>query len=31
MRHTRKNLKKLRGKIRFAEDYDYQAMREERK
>jgi hypothetical protein len=26
-KRTRKNLKKLRGKIRFAEDYDYRAMR----
>lgn len=26
-RHTRKDLSELRGKIRFAEDYDYTAHR----
>lgn len=29
-RRTRKDLKDLRGKIQFADDYDYKAMREER-
>lgn len=27
---TRKDLRELRGKIKFANDYDYQAMRGER-
>lgn len=27
---TRKDLKELRGKIQFADDYDYRAMRERR-
>ncbi len=27
---TRKNLRELRGKIKFADDYDYQARREGR-
>lgn len=26
-RHTRKDLKELQGKIQFADDYDYKAMR----
>lgn len=30
-RRTRKDLKELRGKIQFADDYDYRAMREGRK
>lgn len=29
-RRTRKDLKELRGKIRFADNYDYRAMREGR-
>jgi len=30
-RRTRKDLKELRGKILFADNYDYKAAREERK
>lgn len=30
-RHSRKDLKELRGKILFADNYDYKAAREERK
>ena len=30
-RHTRKDLNELRGKIQFADNYDYKAMREGRK
>lgn len=29
-RRTRKDLKELRGRITFAEDYDYRAVRERR-